>query len=223
MNKAGGGPRLTPSPAFHRNHQGTSKDSKALLGRGPQSPFSRHACLHCPLASSHPSKAKPDRGPSLASGRPPPELFSHTRGEPPRCHSHSSAYNMGVPGPWLTRPQCPLCAQSRQIWGLLRPVLRDGKTTGSPGLDRQSRALWHLTPGCCLQGSRPVPWAGPADCSEPFPRSQPAQPPHIAVSRLGLCCVPQGADLLGDRARARPLDSSGRLLSDSRGGVRSPL
>ncbi|VCX37362.1 unnamed protein product [Gulo gulo] len=127
---------------------------------------------------------------------------------------------MGIPGPWLTRPQCPLRTQSCQIRGLLRPILRDGKATGGPGLDWQSPALWHLTPGCCLQGSWVVPWAGPADCSEPFPRSQPAQPPSIAVSRLGLCCVPQGADLPGAWAWACPPRSSGRLLSDSQRGAK---
>lgn len=134
VNEAGGGLRLTPPPAFHRNHRDTSRDSKALLGQGPQSPFPRH-----PFASSHPSKAKPDRGPSLASGRPPPELFSHTRGEPPHCHSHSSAYNTGIPGPWLTRPQCPLCAQSCQIRGLLRPILMMAKPRAAPGWTGRAR------------------------------------------------------------------------------------
>lgn len=48
----------------------------------------------------------------------------------------------------------------------------------------------HPTQGRRWQGSWPVPWAGGAGCFEPFPRSQPARPPYIAASRLGLCSVP---------------------------------
>lgn len=138
-------------------------------------PSPLHPCLHYLLASSYPSKTEPGRGPSLASGRLPPELLSHAQGEPPPCHSHSSACLVGTPGPWLTRPQCPLCAWSCQIWACRGPSPCDGKTTGRvPGwTSRAGPCGTRLRAAACREAGRPPGQVGLAARSLSHVLSQP--------------------------------------------------
>ena len=164
-------------------------------------------CLHSLLASSHPHKAKPGRGRSLASGGPPPELlFSQTRGEPP-SHSHSSACILGAPKSSAHEQCFPpqtsgslVCMEWSYPGGLQRPIPPSWQNHRLSGAGPAGPGLEALDSGCSLQGSRAVPWAGRAGCSEPFPRPQPACPPGIAVSRLDLCSLLCGAGLVWDRA-----------------------
>lgn len=187
-----------------------STEASEMLQRTPSLCKSQIPCrpsppapLFCLLTVSHPSKSKPLKAP-VASGSLLPELLPTlpTPGEP------SLAMLTALPAPWAAWVlglchffllnsvnserwlQCPLCAWSFQIQEVQRSVQLSQQNLVQSRAGLAGPGLPCLAQDCACREALPVPWAGGAGGSEPFPRPGLAWPPYIAVSRLGLCSLP---------------------------------